>query len=202
MNYFTYHDKKILEVGHVLSHYFPVRCDILDKYEKGKGVINQDVEKFKTKKKYDLIISISTMEHVGWSYGEEKKPEKFSRGINNLKKNLSQTGIIFVTFPIFYNPYITQLIKEEKMPFNTQYFMKRVSFWNEWVEINYEEAMKGQLYDNYYANANILYIGIYSKKKPKLSFPYDSHPGIKNRFKLLNLAKAPYRFLYSFIEYI
>lgn len=60
-----HHDKNILEVGNVLSHYFPVNHDIIDKYEKGKGVINEDVVDFRPPKKYDLIVSISTLEHVG-----------------------------------------------------------------------------------------------------------------------------------------
>ena len=38
--------KNILEVGNVLSHYFPVNHDILDKYEHEPDVINQDVVDF------------------------------------------------------------------------------------------------------------------------------------------------------------
>jgi len=34
--------KRILEVGNVLSHYFPVKHAVLDKYEKFKGVMNED----------------------------------------------------------------------------------------------------------------------------------------------------------------
>src|SRR5579872_7186960 len=33
----------VLEVGNVLSHYGPVQHDVLDKYEKAEGVINEDV---------------------------------------------------------------------------------------------------------------------------------------------------------------
>ena len=58
--------KNIFEVGSVLSHYFPINHDVLDKYEKGHGVINQDVVDFKPHNKYDLIVSISTLEHVGF----------------------------------------------------------------------------------------------------------------------------------------
>lgn len=45
-----YKTKKILEVGNVLSYYFPVKHDIVDKYEKEKGVINEDVVNFQPAK--------------------------------------------------------------------------------------------------------------------------------------------------------
>jgi hypothetical protein len=41
-----YVGRNVLEVGNVLSHYFPVHHDVLDKYEKAKGVINEDVVEF------------------------------------------------------------------------------------------------------------------------------------------------------------
>lgn len=63
--------KRILEVGNVLSHYFPANHDIVDKYELAKGVINQDIVDFTACHKYDLIVSISTLEHVG--YDEKRK---------------------------------------------------------------------------------------------------------------------------------
>lgn len=56
----------MLEVGNVLSHYFPIHHDIVDKYEVCPGVINQDIADFLPQEKYDLILSISTVEHVGW----------------------------------------------------------------------------------------------------------------------------------------
>lgn len=154
-------DKKTLEVGNVLSHYFPVTHDIIDKYERAKGIINEDVVEFKTKKRFDLILSISTMEHVGWTYGERRDPNKFFRGIANLKKHLAKNGVLMVTFPLFYRDDLTKLILDRKVPFSKEYFMKRTSFWNDWVEVDINEAAKENVYDGYFANANILYIGFY-----------------------------------------
>ena len=59
-------DDNILEIGNVLSHYFNFEHDVVDKYEKSEGVTNEDVVDFKSSKNYSLIISISTLEHVGW----------------------------------------------------------------------------------------------------------------------------------------
>jgi hypothetical protein len=50
----------------VLSYYFKVDHDILDKYEIIDGVINEDVVDFNPLKRYDLIISILSLPSVGW----------------------------------------------------------------------------------------------------------------------------------------
>src|SRR6202034_3735504 len=76
-------NKEILEVGNVLSHYYQVHHTILDKYEKGDNVINEDVIDFNPKKKYDLIVSISTLEHVGWDE-EPRQPLKILTAVTNL----------------------------------------------------------------------------------------------------------------------
>ncbi|MGB7533655.1 MAG: hypothetical protein WA977_11870 [Halobacteriota archaeon] len=64
----SYQGGRIFEVGNVLSHYVHFQHDIVDKYDKADGVINQDVVDFQPSEneKYDLIVSISTIEHVGW----------------------------------------------------------------------------------------------------------------------------------------
>lgn len=155
-----YKGKNVLEVGNVLAYYYPILHDVLDKYEILPGVINEDVISFKGNKKYDLIISVSTMEHVGWTYGEERDSGKFLRGIHNLKRSLKKGGKMVVTFPLYYRDDLSKLIKTNKMPFNKEYFMKRTSLWNEWEQIGFNEAIKGASYDSYYANANILYIGV------------------------------------------
>ena len=44
-------------------------------------MINQDVVDFKTNEKYDLIVSISTLEHVGWDE-EPRDDKKISKALN------------------------------------------------------------------------------------------------------------------------
>lgn len=162
----NFEGKQILEIGNVLSHYFDITPPhyILDKYEKGNGVINQDVVNFKTNKKYDLIISVSTMEHVGWSYGEKKDSQKFLKSIKNLQKYVAPRGMMLITIPVDYREDLFNLIKNKKMSFNKEYFMKRVSFWNEWKKVSRKEALSEIKYDTYYANANSIYIGIYKNE--------------------------------------
>jgi len=157
-----YKTKKIFEVGNVLSHYFPVSYDILDKYEKAEGVINQDVVDYKTDKKYDLIVSISTLEHVGFGPQDGNEPGKLLRAIDNLKKCLSDNGRIAVTLPLGHNPELDKFLAEKKLGFTEQYFLKRVSQNNDWIETSWDDV-KNSKYGKPFPCANAIVVGIIEK---------------------------------------
>lgn len=149
---------QILEVGNVLSHYFPVRHDIVDKYEKGRGVINQDVVDYRPPKKYGLIVSISTLEHIGWDE-TPREPKKISRAIQNLKKLLAPGGRIILTIPIGYNPELDALLDSSELKFSEAHYLKRISRSNEWIETDWD-SIKSLRFDDPFPNANGLVIGI------------------------------------------
>ncbi len=117
--------KRILEVGRVLPHYFPVSHDVLDKYEKGKDVINEDVVDFTPARKYDLIVSISTLEHVGWEE-TPKEPEKAIRAVENLERCLNPGGKIVFTVPVGQNPYLDNLISDKKIRTDKLYYFNEI----------------------------------------------------------------------------
>ena len=111
----------------MLSNYVHFQHDIVDKYEKAEGVINQDVVDFQPAEnendKYDLIVSISTIEHVGWDE-TPRDPKKIPRALENLTtKCLAPRGEIVVTLPLGYNTYLDKLLKElEKKGIETRTF--------------------------------------------------------------------------------
>lgn len=148
-------NKKILEIGNVLSHYYKVSHDILDKYEVVDNVINEDVVLYK-RKKYDLIIAISTFEHVGW---DEKPRErnKIIKAIANLKSILNSNGKIIFTVPLGYNPDINRIIKNKEIQFSEVTFMKRVSKINTWSQASYDEV-KNAKYNSPFNNSNAIMI--------------------------------------------
>ncbi len=148
----------VLEIGNVLSHYFPITHDVLDKYEKGASVINEDVISYKTKKKYDYIISISTLEHVGWDEPEKDKM-KIIEAVRNLKTMLSRNGKIIFTVPLGYNPYMDNIIFHKQLHLDEQYFLKRISKDNIWHEskLNNNDRI---LYNNPYPSGNAIVVGI------------------------------------------
>lgn len=152
----------LLEIGNVLSHYFNIGHDVVDKYEKAEGVINEDVVDFKTSKSYRLIISISTLEHVGWDESP-KNPEKILDALENLKKCLPPGGKLVVTFPLGYNDMLEKYLEIGKIKFNKNYYFKRISKSNKWIELK-SENIKAQ-YNFPFPAANVLFIGIYQKPK-------------------------------------
>ncbi|MEK6898938.1 MAG: hypothetical protein AABW79_02475 [Nanoarchaeota archaeon] len=127
----------MLEIGNVLKHYHSLEHDVVDKYESGKGIINQDVVDFKIEKKYDLIVSISTMEHVGWDENI-RDAGKIPRAIAHLKKHLSKDGKIIFTVPLGYNPFLDKLIEDGNL-FDEMYFLKRVLF-GKWRQLEFNQC--------------------------------------------------------------
>jgi len=160
-----YKGKKILELGNVLSHYSPITHDVVDKYEKADGVINKDIIDYHPRKKYDLIVSISTLEHIGWDERCENdcvgEPNKTFKAINAMKKMLAPHGKMIITFCLGYNPWLDKLVKENKLKFDKQYYLKRVSNFNKWEQVEWVDVA-GIDYDAH-LTAKAVVIGIIEK---------------------------------------
>lgn len=152
---------RILEVGNVLTHYGfrnAVR-DVLDKYDPAQYVINEDVICFRPAKKYDAIISISTLEHVGWDE-EVRDPVKIITAVRNLSENcLAPGGCMLVTIPLGYNTYFDDQLAEDARYFTEKYFLKRISSDNKWLQVDYSEVV-GSKFGQPFNNANAICIGI------------------------------------------
>jgi len=138
----NYKGNRILEFGNVINHYKKFEHDVLDKYESVGGIINKDVINFKPKNKYDIIISISTLEHVGI----DDFPKDSSKAIGallNLKDNcLKSDGAMKIIIPINYNPSLTEIINKNRLSneFKISY-MKRINKKkNLWIESNFKDT--------------------------------------------------------------
>lgn len=153
-----YRGKQILEVGNVLNHYFDSEHDVLDKYEKGDGIINQDVASFRPSKKYDLIVSISTLEHVGWDE-DERDSSKIVLALENLKSALVRGGKMVITVPLGYNCEMDKLLGTGSVRFTNQFYMKRVSKSNTWREVDWE-TVKDARFNSPFPCANGIVIGV------------------------------------------
>lgn len=154
-----YEGGNLLEIGNVLSHHVRFEHDVIDRYEIAKGVKNEDVVDFKSEKKYDLIVSISTLEHVGW----DEKPRddlKIPRAIENLKTLITpRGGTIIITFPLGYNSVLDKLVKDGVIRFSKLYHLLRISKGNEWKEAAWEDVQDVR-YNTPLPFANGLLIGI------------------------------------------
>jgi hypothetical protein len=144
---------EILEIGNVSSHYydnfrelFRKPYDIVDKYEKGFNVINVDICNYKPEKKYDLIFSISTFEHMDEDIkGKKGIPNDldYCIAIENMKyviNNLSKSGSFFIlTIPIGQSKeidhnYITGKFKEIACQSMNIYLFRRIGEL-EWLQL-------------------------------------------------------------------
>ncbi|TAF62871.1 MAG: hypothetical protein EAZ59_22290 [Oscillatoriales cyanobacterium] len=108
--------QKILEVGNVLSHYenslsenMGVRTRrIIDKFEVDLGVENEDLMDLPSAEKYDAIVSISSVEHIGQAgdpsggYGEKTNSRDLEgplKAIAKIYDLLAMNGKALITVP-------------------------------------------------------------------------------------------------------
>ncbi|MBD0359392.1 MAG: hypothetical protein ICV56_01595 [Nitrososphaeraceae archaeon] len=149
--------KRILEVGNVLSYYFKVDHDILDKYDIMDGVINEDVVDFNPSKRYDVIITLFTLSSVGSS----EDPNKVLRAISNLNRLLSQEGQIVAVLELGYNPEMDELLKSGELRFDKNYYLKKISGyrWKEVDGLDFNDVK----YDKSIPSPNQVIIGVINK---------------------------------------
>ncbi len=118
--------KRVLEVGNVLSHYGDVDHTILDKYERGTGILNQDIADYSPAEQFDLVLSISTFEHIGFDDETDgDSGEKIAQAIATCRGLLATTGQLVLTLPLGYNPALDRMIAEEQLGSDRATFLKR-----------------------------------------------------------------------------
>lgn len=149
---------RCLEVGNVLNYYLDFQRTVVDKYEAGAGVINQDILEFGLPASYDVVVSISTLEHVGWDE-EPRDLDKVRRAFEHMKSLLVPGGRCLVTFPMGYNTALDELVYAGKLAFAKTHFLKRTTASNEWREVSMDEV-RGVAYGAPFPFANALFVGI------------------------------------------
>ena len=149
---------RCLEVGNVLNYYLDFPRTVVDKYEAGSGVINEDILDFGAPASYDVIVSISTLEHVGWDE-VPRDLDKVRRAFEHMKSLLAPGGRCLVTFPMGYNTALDDLVYASKLPFRAIHFLKRTTPDNEWREVDMQ-AVRGIAYGAPFPFANALFVGI------------------------------------------
>lgn len=149
---------RCLEVGNVLNYYLDFQRTVVDKYESGAGVINEDILEFGAAGSYDVIVSISTLEHVGWDE-EPRDLDKVRRAFEHIKGLLAPGGRCLITFPMGYNSALDELVFAGKLGFKEIHFLQRTTADNEWREVEMA-AVRGVTYGAPYPFANALFVGI------------------------------------------
>ncbi len=130
---------RTLEVGNVLRHYLDVAHDVVDKYERAPGVRNEDVVEVTVPAPVDLVVAISTLEHVGLDE-PVKDRDKARRGIERLADCLAPGGRLWVTIPANYNRDLDAQLHGGELPFTRLTALRRVSAANDWEQVSVDEV--------------------------------------------------------------
>jgi SAM-dependent methyltransferase len=117
---------RVLEVGNVLSHYRSQRHLVVDKYERAPGVINRDVLELDALGRFELIVAVSTLEHVGWDE-QPRDPGKAIRSVAALRSLLDPGGLLVITVPVGYNPPFDAALRAGEVPLRGAAALRRVS---------------------------------------------------------------------------
>ena len=148
----------VLEIGNVLSNYEKkLNHDIVDKYEKGPRVKNVDFLDYKTPKKYDYIFSVSTFEHIGFDYGEEKNIDKALKALRKVQSMLKPKGKAYITIPVGFNKELDKVIVKGIKGYDTLAFKRTKNWGNTWEQCSVTEASKLK-YGEKYENANAIFV--------------------------------------------
>lgn len=128
-----------LEVGNVLAHYGVRGHTVVDKYERAPGVLNVDIVEYAPGRSFDSIVSISTIEHIGFDE-DVRDPGKPRAAVAHLRSLLAPGGTLFVTFPLGYNPGVDVLAEPSAADFDTVGYLRRSADWRHWTQAPWEDV--------------------------------------------------------------
>lgn len=130
---------EVLEIGNVLGHYSNVAHTVVDKYERAPGVLNADVATLDLGRTFDLVLAVSTLEHVGLDEDvlDAAKP---ARAIERLRAHLKPGGLLWVTHPVGYNLALDQQLRSGELGFTRLRALLREPTRNVWREVPVEQV--------------------------------------------------------------
>jgi hypothetical protein len=151
-------DARVLEVGNVLAHYGMTGHTVVDKYETAPGVLNADIVEYVPEEPFDLVVALSTLEHVGWDE-EPRDPEKVFGAFEAVRRCVAPGGRLLVSIPIGYNPTVDEGLRTGAVTFDEEVWLIRTTRQNDWRECSREEGLAG-VYGHPFPAANTVWIGI------------------------------------------
>jgi SAM-dependent methyltransferase len=156
---------RILEVGHVLGHYGPSAHVVVDKYEEAPGVLNLDVLDLGDLGPFDLIVAVSTLEHVGHDESP-RDPAAAPRAVAALRERLAPGGRLLVTVPAGYNAAFDTALREGTIATHSLTALRRVGAGTRWQQVTPAEAWAAPYDFLLYRARAVLFAVIRSAGKP------------------------------------
>ena len=132
---------RVLEVGNVLSHYRAQRHLVVDKYERAPGVLNRDALDLGDLGAFELVVAVSTLEHVGWDE-EPRRPEAALNAVSALRERVAPGGRFVLTHPVGYNPHLDDALRSGAVTLERTSALRRASRRTRWEQVPPEEAWR------------------------------------------------------------
>jgi SAM-dependent methyltransferase len=132
---------RVLEVGNVLSHYRAQRHLVVDKYEQAPGIMNRDVLALDDLGRFELVVAISTLEHVGWDE-EPRRPQAALEAVSALRERVAPGGRLVLTHPVGYNPHLDDALRSGAVPLERTVALRRAGRRTRWEQVPTEEAWR------------------------------------------------------------
>jgi hypothetical protein len=147
----------VLEVGNVMSGFGHRGHNVVDKYEREPGVLNEDIVGFDPGRKYGLVLSFSTLEHVGRDE-EPRDPEKAARALHAVSDLVASDGALLVSIPVDYHRELEAAFVPGEV-FDDVVLLVRCSRLHHWEQRDLAE-LPAIRYDRPYPFANGLLVGV------------------------------------------
>jgi hypothetical protein len=142
----------VLEVGNVLPLAGITGHTVVDKYERGPGVLNLDIVEYDPGRRFKLAVSISTLEHVGWDE-EPRDPAKAAAALGRVGELADH---LLVTIPVGVHREFERAFLDG--PFDDVELLVKTSRQARWTRRPLAEREHIR-YSAPYANANGILVG-------------------------------------------
>jgi len=145
----------VLELGNVTRQFGLTGAQhlVVDKYENAAGVERVDIVEFESPATFSLVLSLSTIEHVGFDE-DVMDPDKPIVAADVLRRCVAPGGDLLVTFPLSYNQSFDARVRAGDFTDITQLrYLKRISGDNRWEEVGVDEVA-GVRYGTPFPKAN------------------------------------------------
>jgi hypothetical protein len=130
---------RVLEVGNVLGGRVELPRTVLDKYEPGRDIVHADVADYQPPVPIDVIVAISTLEHVGFDE-DQVDLDKFARAVRNLHDRcLGEGGWMLVSVPLGYHPEVDRAILSGHFGRGELCILRHSSALGLWTEVAAED---------------------------------------------------------------
>jgi len=129
-----YGGQRVLEVGNVLAHYRAQQHLVVDKYERAPGVLNRDALELGDMGPFDLVVAISTIEHIGRDE-EPRDPGLALQALRGLEALLAPGGRLVVTVPVGYHSELDRALSSGEVALTRGAALRRGALGPHWSEV-------------------------------------------------------------------